>query len=235
MKKIISIIIGVCTVLAFIILLVFTTIEMIQSRLANNHKCSAHLNGSISLLRKSESVKEIFLVPKIMEMPQRNEIACFVMTTTRNRNARSVIRRTWGKIIKPLFVMSRSDNSTKDFLINEAQVFDDMIVIDGEDEDLSLSITFKYFVNFFNDSQYFLYTRDDVFLNVKNLYDFLNDENTPDDAIIGNVKNYPYDRMKQSILEFFQLKHRKFMSYVDNSAFLIPGKLIIIIFINKSV
>ena len=219
--KIISII-GVCTIIAYIILALHVAIEISQLRLANNHKCSSHA-PKISLLERFESVEEVFLSPKIMEMPPRNEIACFVMTSAKSRNARSVIRRSWGKVIKPLFVLTMTgDSSTIDFLTNEAKVFDDMIVIRA-DESLRLAVAFTYFVENFSESKYFLYTHDDVLVNPENLYEFLNDEATPVSAMIGNVRRFPgrswiYD----SMLSYMQTRYD--IEYLRDSAFIIPGE-----------
>jgi hypothetical protein len=112
-------------------------------------------------------------------MPQRKEIACFVMTTPENNLARSAIRRTWGKIIKPIFVTSIISEEFKIRLENESKVFGDMIVVD---ENVELSSSEKLFVALnifkenFEDSDYFMLTWDDEFINPRNLYDFLNRE-----------------------------------------------------------
>lgn len=116
---------------------------------------------------------------RYLDMPQRKEISCFIMTTPENNLARSAIRRTFGKIIKPLFVMSKTNEEFEIPLENESKVFGDMIVID-EIVELSsnekLFVAMKVFNENFNESQYFMLTRDDEFINPRNLYDFLNRE-----------------------------------------------------------
>jgi hypothetical protein len=219
---------GVCTIIAYIILALFVAIEILQSRLASSHKCSRRTH-IVSLLEKSESVKEISLMPKVMEVPPRNEIACFVMTTVERRNARSVIRRSWGKVLKPLFVMVLSDNATTmDFVVNEAKVFDDLIVISGGgggDDDLRTSVAFQTFVKYFKYSKYFMKANDDVLVNPQNLYDFLNDEKTPMDAIIGSVMRFPnHGRINELVMSYMQTRYD--IEHVEDSTYLIPGFMV---------
>lgn len=114
-----------------------------------------------------------------LEVPQRNEISSFVMTKPENNLARSAIRRTWGKVIKPLFVMSRNSENFKISLENESKVFGDMIVLDETSEisnNEKLFIALNFFNENFNSTDYFMLTRDDEFINPKNLYESLNQE-----------------------------------------------------------
>ena len=175
-----------------------------------------HLNHSENILPQEilTNVQEI-LVPRLMQMPQRYEIACFVITKMENRLARSVIRRTWGKQMKPLFVMLKSDNDNLlNFSKNEAQVFDDLIIIENNFDFPKTLVAMKYFIKFFNSSQYFLLTRDDVFINPANLFNMLNDEVTPTDSLIGKIKTY-----------FWRYRHDPSMEYLESAAFLIPGSI----------
>lgn len=116
---------------------------------------------------------------KYLDLSQRKEIVCFVVTTPSSRFARSAIRRTWGKKLKPLFVMQNAaDDSTKKFLKNEANVFSDMIVIDDENElsvDEKSFVALKFFRNFFNSTQYFMIVGDDVMINIEHLFKMLNE------------------------------------------------------------
>lgn len=60
---------------------------------------------------------ELLLPANVNGLRQREEIACFVMSAPGNRLARSAIRRTWGKEIKPLLLMGCSnDKSTMSFI-----------------------------------------------------------------------------------------------------------------------
>mgnify|MGYP006358735213 CR=1 FL=1 len=120
---------------------------------------------------------------KYLELSQRKEIVCFVVTTPSSRFARSAIRRTWGKKLKPLFVMQNAaDDTAIKFLKNEANVFSDMIVIDDANElsvDEKSFVTLKFFRNFFNSSQHFMIIGDDVMINTENLFEMLNENDEP--------------------------------------------------------
>ncbi|KAG5667149.1 hypothetical protein PVAND_015146 [Polypedilum vanderplanki] len=145
------------------------------------------------------------------------------MTRVEKRLERSVIRRSWGKIIKPLFIMT-IDNLTNDFLINEANVFDDLIVInESDEEELKLFVAFQIFKNYFRESKYFMKTNDDVLVNPKNLYDFLNDEITPENAIIGSVKKCSdKGKISEIFLNFFNINYGvEYFDYEDT--FFMPG------------
>lgn len=110
-------------------------------------------------------------------MPQRKEILCFIVTSG-NRLARSAIRRTWGKVLKPLFIIQ--NDSTSNFLQNESDVFSDMVVIESDSE-LSFGEKFSFAVKFSANfsSQYFMFIGDDVLINVENFYEMLNDYDDP--------------------------------------------------------
>lgn len=120
---------------------------------------------------------------KYLDLPQRKEIVSFVMTLPESHGSlsRSVIRRTWGKILKPIFVLSKKSEKFKILLDNESKVFGDLIVID-EDVELSsiekLYVALNFFKENFNTSKIFMISRDDEFINPKNLYKFLNQEDT---------------------------------------------------------
>lgn len=180
----------------------------------------------------AESRSEIHLPMDIDVLKQRDEIACFVMTSPRNRLARSAIRRTWGKVIKPLFIMGLSDNDTMRFVINEAKMFNDIIIEDFVDSYINLTIktafAMKHFVRHFENSKYFLKIDDDVLLNTKNLINHLNDENLMENAIIGArgtaVKPHR-ERESKWYIPHWLYGNESFPEYVDGPVYLIPGKL----------
>lgn len=210
---------SVCIIIIYITISLVIIIKMFKEQFMHKNEWIEYRNQSKSQL---DNFNE-FLVPRIMQMPQRSEITCFVISAVKNRKARSAIRRTWGKIIKPLFLISKnSDNLTMDFALNEAKVFDDMIIIEDNNlnGDVGTFIAMKYFVEYYNTSEYFLYARDDVFLNPKNLYDFLNDM-TPENAIIGRVRQS--SRMNDRLLNYLGYSLR--ISFLDESVFIIPGLL----------
>lgn len=173
---------------------------------------------------------EIHLPTNINALPQRDEIACFVMSAPRNKLARSAIRRTWGKVLKPLFIMGLSDNETTSSVRNEAKVFNDIIVEDFVDSYMNLTVktafAMKHFLRHFKDSVYFLKIDDDVLLNTKNLYKYLSDESVPKDAVIGrrglSIKPHR-DRESKWYIPRWLYGNESFPPYIDGPIYLIPG------------
>lgn len=175
---------------------------------------------------------ELLLPANVNGLRQREEIACFVMSAPGNRLARSAIRRTWGKEIKPLFLMGRSDDdSTMSFITSEADVFDDIIVEDFVDSYMNLTLktafALKHSARHFPTSKYFLKIDDDVLLNVDSLHKYLRNENAPRDAIIGRkgLSTSPHrNRRSKWYLPRWLWQPDSFPPYIDGPAYLIPGK-----------
>lgn len=179
----------------------------------------------------AEIQSEISLPTDINALKQREEIACFVMTSPHNRLARSAIRRTWGKVIKPLFIMGLSDNDTMRSIANEAKVFNDIIIEDFVDSYLNLTIktafAMKHFVRHFKNSKYFLKIDDDVMLNTGNLFNFLRHENLTRNAIIGakGMAVKPHrERESKWYIPHWLYGNESFPEYIDGPVYLIPGK-----------
>lgn len=185
----------------------------------------------LSSFVRPESQTAVHLPTNMNGLRQREEIACFVMSAPSNRLARSAIRRTWGKVIKPLFVMGWSDNSTMSFVWNEAKTFNDIIVEDFIDTYMNLTIktafALKHFVANFKHSKYFFKIDDDVLLNVENLYEFLNDKAVPSNAILGSLglSIKPHrDRESKWYIPRWLYANDSFPPYIDGPAYLIPGE-----------
>lgn len=192
-----------------------------------------------SWLRKSRSLSSYvkpneetaLLIPaNINKIIQRNKITCFVLSAPNNRDARSAIRRTWGKTMKPIFLTGISDNKSMTFLNNEAKVFNDIIIEDFHDsyQNLTLKVAFlfKNYLRHFPDSKYFLKIDDDVFLNVKLIQNKLREENYPQNAIIGRrMDNYkPHrDQENKFYIPHWLYEKEKLSSYIDGPIYLIPG------------
>ena len=96
-RKLVSVI-GLCAIAAYIIFSLIIVIEVVQDRLLQNRRCLRNPSDNDD--------QNIMLIPRSMYLPQRDEIACFVMSSAENSFARSAIRRTWGKSIKPIFIMN---------------------------------------------------------------------------------------------------------------------------------
>lgn len=209
-------------------------------------------NNNIDWLRNSNNLA-LFVQPHsttaiispryndtIVGQNRRREIACFVITAPNNALERSVIRRTWGKSIKPLFLLGLTrhwNNSSDDdddgvmaSIQNEAQLFNDMIVEDFVDSYQNLTIktafALKHFVTHFRDSTFFLKIDDDVALNVDNLRDFLNSNEVTGSEIIGmkGTSQRPHrERESKWYIPYWMYSEDKFPEYLDGPAYLIPG------------
>ena len=232
-----------CIFLILIWLFITLTILFVFSpyNYFNNFQVIGKVDRDSSWLRKSRNLTiyvkpnqdTALLVPtNINEIIQRNKITCFVLSAPKNRDARSAIRRTWGKIMKPIFLTGISDNKSMTSLHNEAKVFNDIIIEDFHDsyQNLTLKVAFllKNYLRHFSNSQYFFKIDDDVFLNVKLLKKKLRDEDFPQHALIGRrMDNYKAHRDQENK---FYIPHwlygkKKLPSYIDGPAYLIPGVL----------
>jgi len=226
LRKVVSVI-GLCAIAAYIIFSLIIVIEVVQDRLLQNRKCLRNPSDNFEAYYQNE-----MLIPRSMYLPQRDEIACFVMSSAENSFARSVIRRTWGKSIKPIFIMNLTDKHER--LENEAVLFDDMIIFNGSiSMDNKHLFAMKYFVEYFKNSKYFLYVHDDVFINTKNLFKFLNDE-IPSDVVVGNFADISHrSKITNWISNVFNFPFESYLSHPDLSVYIVPGKTISYIIMNN--
>ena len=82
----------------------------------------------------------------------------------------------------------------------------------------------KYFVEYFENSKYFLYVYDDVFINTKNLFKFLNDE-IPLDVVVGNFAGISHQsKIINWISNIFNFPFEGYLSHLDLTAYIVPGK-----------
>lgn len=143
------------------------------------------------------------------------------MSAPGNRLARSAIRRTWGKEIKPLLLMGCSDDkSTMSFITRP------MCSTTSSSKILSsrswiwhwrLTLHWRHFPT----SKYFLKIDDDVFLNVGSLHKYLRNENAPKDAIIGRkgLSTLPHrNRQSKWYLPRWLWQPDSFPLYIDRPA-----------------
>lgn len=184
----------------------------------------------LSTYVKPNEASELYLPKHINETQERERIACFVLSSPKNVLERNAIRRTWGTIIKPLFLIARSDNETMRLVISEAMLFNDIIVEDFQDSYVNLTLktafAMKHFLRHFKNSSYFLKIDDDVYLNVVNLKKMIDDENTPNDSIIGRKVTYlkPHREIDSKLyIPYWMYEGDEFSPYVDGPAYLIPG------------
>lgn len=184
----------------------------------------------LTLFVKPEVDTEIYLPRNINSTKERDSIACFVLSSPKNFDARNAIRQTWGTVMKPLFVIARSDNETMRLVISEAKLFNDIIVEDFQDSYVNLTIktafAMKHFLRHFSNSTYFFKIDDDVYLNVENLKKMLEDDNIPKDAIIGRkVTDLRPHREKgdKMYVPYWLYEEDAFPPFHDGPAYLIPG------------
>lgn len=172
----------------------------------------------------------LYLPSNINGTIERNFIACFVLSAPSNVLQRNSIRQTWGSVIKPLFMIGTTDNETMRSVMSEAMLFNDIIVEDFIDSYVNLTLktafAMKHFVRHFNNSTYFLKIDDDVYLNVKNLRQMIDDESVPKNAIIGKKVStlIPHREMQSKLyIPHWLYEDDVFTPYLDGPAYLVPG------------
>lgn len=168
------------------------------------------------------------IVPKNSDIYKEQTIGCFVISAPKNVQARCAIRETWGRQIKPIFILGLDDESTMLHVMHEAQKYDDIIVEDFADNyyNLTVKVAFamKNFIKFFEDAKYFLKVDDDIFLNVKNFQEFL--RQAPEDSIIGRLMIHAKpirSRNHKWFISESQYPESEFPPYVQGLAYIIPG------------
>ncbi|KAL7035155.1 hypothetical protein ACKWTF_008249 [Chironomus riparius] len=220
-KKVLSVI-AVCALIAYIVFALIVVVEVVEDRLLQNRKC---LRDDLEKFDTNNVTELIF--PRSTFMPQRDEIACFVMTTVDHKWARSAIRRTWGKSIKPIFIMNFTESLVNKAIKDEAILFNDMIVINGSiSTDNEHLFAMKYFAEYFKISEYFLYVHDDVFINTKNLFNFLNDEILTN-VVLGNFGSIPHKSKIISLMSnYLNFPFDSYLNRPDLSAYAAPGSII---------
>lgn len=218
-----------------LVLLIFLYIEL-QCRLEDEELINFETNkfdwlkdkNFLPLYVKPEEDTAILVPRNISAFVERKFIACFVISSPKNAEARNAVRQTWGQLIKPIFLVGRSDKKTLISVAHEARVFDDIIIEDFIDSYVNLTIktafAMKNFLNFFKDSTYFFKIDDDVFLNVKSLYEML--ENVPKNVLIGKVEynsKAVRNKLNKWFIPKFLFKDECFPDYIHGPGYLIPG------------
>lgn len=170
----------------------------------------------------------VFVPTNISAITERQFIACFVISAPKNRIKRKAIRETWGKIIKPIFLIGQTDNETMSLVSREGREFNDIIIEDFVDSYVNLTIkvafAMKNFIKHFKNSNYFHKIDDDVFLNVESLFEFL--KFVPKDAVIGKLQfnSVPVnDQDSKWYLPTFMFDDKCFPPYMHGPSYMIPG------------
>jgi hypothetical protein len=174
------------------------------------------------------------IVPQVTwELVNRRHIASFVLSSPNRKESRQIIRKTWGSILHPLFVIGIDQNNTQiiDEIKVEAEEYDDIIMEDFIDsyDNLTLKTGFamKHFIKYFSESTYFMKIDDDVNLNLRKLYENLNE--SPENSLIGFItKNSPpvRDINDKWFISTCEYNRKTYPNYLQGPLYLIPGQFI---------
>lgn len=169
------------------------------------------------------------IVPReLSDVKERHYVACFVMSAPKNSFARNAIRNSWGRLLRPIFLIGISDKDLMDSVTREALIYDDIIVENFIDSYANLTLksafAMKNFLNFFPTSKYFMKIDDDMFLNVNSLYGLL--ESVPRDSLVGKLNlnaKVIRDVNNRWYVPSFLFDGNEFPPYFNGAAYLIPG------------
>jgi hypothetical protein len=230
-QNFVSVIKSLILVLGLVVVIVFT---YIQCRLEDNSIKNSfewlRNNNFLPLYVNPDEDTAIFVPKNMSAIIERKFIACFVISAPRNGLRRSAIRESWGKLIKPIFLIGQNDKDTMRSVTQEAQQFNDIIIEDFVDSYINLTIktafAMKNFVTHFNSSKYFFKIDDDAFLNVEGLYEHLKD--VPENSLIGQSESHSIpirDENHRWYIPEFLFQGDIFPPYLLGLSYLIPGKI----------
>lgn len=188
-------------------------------------------NNNLTVFVRPDVDTALIMPKKLCNPSQRDLIACIVISSPRNVEARNAIRETWGRLLKPLFLIGVRDNGTFAAVANEAEIYDDIVVEDFFDSYLNLTIktafAMKTFLKHFKTSKYFLKIDDDAYLNFRSLCKLL--KCVPKNALVGRVANKSRPIRNQRDKWFvprFLYPERFFPDYIYGLAYIIPGEIL---------
>lgn len=172
------------------------------------------------------------IVPKFISnnnaINERKFLASFVISSPENIEARQIIRKTWGSIIKPVFMIGKSDERNLIEITKEADEYDDIILEDFIDTYENLTIktgfTMKNFIRYFNDSTYFMKIDEDVILNIDKFYKML--KHVPKATLVGaltDVTRPIRDINDKWFIPKCQYQKEFYPKYLQGAMYLIPG------------
>lgn len=167
--------------------------------------------------------------------PQHGFIGGIVISSPQNFEIRNAIRDTWGRLLRPIFLLGRCDADTFVTVELEAEMCDDIVVEDFLDTYSNLTIktafAFKNFLKYFKASKFFIKAEDDIFLSVDNLKVLL--ESVPENQLIGKIvphSNPVRSEESKWYLPRFLYPENEFPKYLYGLAFIVPGETCSIIF-----
>lgn len=217
----------VFTVLCLLVFLIVFLSSNFEPMTRNDFEWLRNKND-LKMFIGSDQLSAVLEPQDMSALNERQLIACFVMSAPKNHFARTAIRMTWGRAIKPIFLIAIGDSETTSAVEKEAQMFDDIIVEDFIDSYFNLTIktafAMKNFLRHFENSKYFMKIDDDVFLNVDNLKKMI--EQAPSDALIGRVAfnlKPIRDEYNKWFVPSFLYPEDEYPPFLRGSAYLIPG------------
>jgi hypothetical protein len=183
----------------------------------------------LPLFVKPERDSSIVVPNNMKSLQVRDFVACFVISPPENSRMRDAVRQTWGKSMKAIFLVGRTDNeTTNNFLTREAHEFNDVIIEDFIDSYDNLTIktafAFKNFLKHFNTSKHFFKIDDDAFLNVEGLYELLG--NAPENSLVGRLEPQAKpirDKSQALYIPDFIFDSDVFPPHLMGHSYVIPG------------
>jgi hypothetical protein len=231
-QNFLSVIKSLILVLGLVVVIVFINIHCRHSE-DNSIKNSFEWlrnNNFLPHYVKPDEDTAIFVPKNMSAIIERKFIACFVISAPKSRQRRNAVRETWGKLIKPIFLIGQSDKHTMKSVIQEAHEFNDIIIEDFLDSYMNLTIktafAMKNFVTHFKSSKYFFKIDDDAFLNVEGLYKHLKD--VPENSLVGQSEFHSIpirDENHRWYIPEFLFEGDIFPPYLLGLSYLIPGEI----------
>jgi Galactosyltransferase len=216
-------------VMGLVIVIVFIKIQCVleDNSIRNDFEWLRNKNFLPLYVRPEENTA-VFVPYNISANKEQEFIACFVISAPKNRLRRNAIRQTWGKLIKPIFLIGQNDKETMLSVTHEAKAYNDIIIEDFVDSYVNLTIktafAMKNFLNYFKDSKYFFKIDDDAFLNVEGLFEAM--KNAPEDSLIGARESHSIpirDENHRWYIPEFLFEGEVFPPYLLGLAYVIPG------------
>lgn len=187
--------------------------------------------NDLRLFMRKEDEKPLIEPSNWTLLPQHAYFGCIVISAPQHAEMRNGIRKTWGQLMKPIFIMGLHDVKTLLSVEHESQIYDDIIVEDFVDNYLNLTIKAAYafgaFLKYFGGSKYFVKADDDIFLSVENLHVLLG--TVPEHKLVGNVVSHSKpvrsDRSKWYMPKFLY-PWDMYPPYLLGYAVVIPGNIL---------
>lgn len=151
--------------------------------------------GDFGWLRKSRNLSSYVRPSEVTHLKAPNDLSrfknakflCFVVSAPTHKLNRDAIRQTWGRTLKPIFIMGKNaNNRLMRAIMKEVDTHNDIILENFEDtyNNLTLKTAFvlKNFLMHFGKTEFLLKIDDDVFVNHLNIAKMLTHGNIAADV-----------------------------------------------------